>query len=123
MPLARNNANRPSGRPLRPLQACVLAALLVAGAARAASLGQAPPLSGGSEPTLDTAEARAVAAEAYVWGWPLAYVHQVRVALERVPYPGRSGGMPVAPLNRLAMLTDRATHRLRGVVCPNQDVF
>jgi len=45
------------------------------------------------------------------------------VALERVPYPGRSGGMPVAPLNRLAMLADRATPRLRGVACPNQDVF
>lgn len=123
MPLARNTAARLLGRPLRRVQACVVAAIFVAGAARAASLGQTPPLSGGSEPTLDAAEARAVAAEAYVWGWPLAYVHQVRVALDRVPYPGRSGGMPVAPLNRLAMLTDRATHRLRGVACPNQDVF
>jgi hypothetical protein len=97
--------------------------LLVAAPTRGSSLG--PPFAspGGGEAILDAAEARAVAAESYVWGWPLAYVHQVRAALERVPFPGRSGGMPVAPLNRLAMLADRATHRLRGVACPNQDVF
>ncbi|MFZ4733104.1 MAG: DUF1254 domain-containing protein, partial [Pirellulales bacterium] len=97
--------------------------LLAACTAQASSLGQSPQGAAQAEPALDWAEARAVAAEAYVWGWPMAYVHQVREALDRVPYPGRSGGMPVAPLNRLAMLTDRATHRLRGVACPNQDVL
>jgi len=97
--------------------------LLAAGTARAASLGPLPSSPGDPEAPLDAATARVTAAEAYVWGWPLAYVHQVRVAIERVPFPGRSGGMPVAPLNRLAMLADRATPRLRGIACPNQDVF
>ncbi|MBU6309051.1 MAG: DUF1254 domain-containing protein [Planctomycetes bacterium] len=105
------------------MSALLLIMLLATGSARGSSLAPLPSLTGGGEAILDATEARAVAAEAYVWGWPLAYVHQVRVALERVPFPGRSGGMPVAPVNRLAMLADRATHRLRGVACPNQDVF
>lgn len=66
---------------------------------------------------------RAAAREAYVWGWPMVYLHQCRVALERVPAPGRSGGMPVAPLNRLSMLTDRISPRTTRVPCPNQDVI
>ncbi|MFM9197090.1 MAG: DUF1254 domain-containing protein, partial [Planctomycetia bacterium] len=68
-------------------------------------------------------DVRAVARESYVWGWPLVYLHQCRVALERVPAPGRSGGMPVAPLNRLSMLTDRIAPRTTRVPCPNQDVI
>ncbi|MFM8705363.1 MAG: DUF1254 domain-containing protein, partial [Planctomycetia bacterium] len=70
-----------------------------------------------------SADVRAVAREAYVWGWPLVYLHHCRVALERVPAPGRSGGMPVAPLNRLSMLTDRSAPRTARVPCPNQDVI
>jgi hypothetical protein len=70
-----------------------------------------------------TADLRAVAREAYVWGWPLAYVHQCRTALEKVPVPGRSGGMPVAPLNRLSMLVDTIVGRASLIPCPNQDVI
>ena len=69
------------------------------------------------------ADIRVVAREAYVWGWPLVYLHHCRVALERVPSPGRSGGMPVAPLNRLSMLADRISPRATRVPCPNQDVI
>jgi len=112
-----------AARRLCPVPAVVVILLLATAPAHGSSLGPLPVSPSGGEAILDGAEARAVAAEAYVWGWPLAYVHQVRTALERVPFPGRSGGMPVAPLNRLAMLADRATHRLRGVACPNQDVF
>jgi len=112
-----------SSRRRGPASVVVLMMLLATGAACGSSVDPLPSSLGGGEAILDATEARAVAAEAYVWGWPLAYVHQVRVALERVPFPGRSGGMPVAPVNRLAMLADRATHRLRGVACPNQDVF
>lgn len=68
-------------------------------------------------------EIRRLAREAYVWGWPLAYVHHCRLTLERVPVPGRSGGMPVAPINRLAMLSDRVVPRTTIVPCPNQDVI
>ncbi|MFN9370172.1 MAG: DUF1254 domain-containing protein [Planctomycetia bacterium] len=66
---------------------------------------------------------RAVAREAYVWGWPLAYVHQCRTRIAMISSPGRSGGLPVAPLNELAMLTDRITPRTGFVPCPNRDVL
>ena len=74
-------------------------------------------------PSSVAADIRVVAREAYVWGWPLVYLHHCRVALEKVPTPGRSGGMPVAPLNRLSMLTDRISPRTTRVPCPNQDVI
>jgi hypothetical protein len=121
MPAAPTTAPRVF-RPLRLGPALAMTMLVAAaGTATAASPGLIP-VAGIAEQRLN-ADVQAVAAEAYVWGWPLAYVHKVREALERVPCPGRSGGMPVAPLNRLAMLADRATPRLRGVACPNQDVF
>lgn len=122
MPAAPTTAAPRVFRPLRPGSALALTMLVGAvGAAAAASLGPIP--AAGIPDARSAADVKAVAAEAYVWGWPLAYVHKVREALERVPAPGRSGGMPVAPLNRLAMLSDRATPRLRGVACPNQDVI
>jgi hypothetical protein len=65
---------------------------------------------------------RRLAADAYVWGWPLVYVHNCRKSLERVPLPGRSGGMPVAPINQLCMLTDYIAPTQTLVACPNQDV-
>ena len=68
-------------------------------------------------------ELRRTAREAYVWGWPLVYLHQCRAALERVPAPGRCGGIPVAPINRLAMLTDIIRPRTTVVPCANQDVI
>ncbi|MFM9057616.1 MAG: DUF1254 domain-containing protein [Planctomycetaceae bacterium] len=79
----------------------------------AAAAAQAPPAE----------DLRAVAREAYLWGWPMAYVHQCRNALRKVPVPGRSGGMPVAPLNRLSMLVDTIAGRASLVACPNQDVI
>jgi hypothetical protein len=66
---------------------------------------------------------RRTAREAYVWGWALVYLHQCRSALERVPAPGRCGGIPVAPINRLAMLTDIIRPRTTVVPCANQDVI
>lgn len=68
-------------------------------------------------------EVRRTAREAYVWGWALVYLHQCRSALERVPAPGRCGGIPVAPVNRLAMLTDIIRPRTTVVPCANQDVI
>jgi hypothetical protein len=67
-------------------------------------------------------EIRRLAADAYVWGWPLVYVHNCRTSLDRVPFPGRSGGMPVAPINQLCMLTDYIAPTQTLVTCPNQDV-
>ena len=68
-------------------------------------------------------ELRRTAQEAYVWGWALVYLHHCRLALERVPAPGRCGGIPVAPVNRLAMLTDIIRPRTTVVPCANQDVI
>jgi len=117
----------PSGRASQTVAGLLLAVALVTASARAASLepprGVVADVESQRFQLLDEATARSIAAEAYVWSWPLAYVHQCRVALQRVPSPGRSGGMPVAPLNRLSMLTDRASPRVRGVACPNQDVI
>ena len=63
------------------------------------------------------------ARDAYVWGWPLAYVQQCRSRVALVPRPGRSGGLPVAPVNELAMLTDQIAPRTAFVPCPNRDVL
>ncbi|MGC3967792.1 MAG: DUF1254 domain-containing protein [Pirellulales bacterium] len=70
----------------------------------------------------DDAQVRELARQAYVWGWPLVYVHNCRRALENVPVPARSGGMPIAPINQLCMLTDYISPKQTVVPCPNQDV-
>jgi len=92
----------------------------------------ASPATGVRNPAAETArpetvvwtadDIRAVAKEAYVWGWPLAYVHHCRRQLDKVPSHGQSGGMPVAPVNRLSMLVDRISPRA-AAPCPNQDVI
>ncbi len=67
--------------------------------------------------------ARLVARDAYFWAWPLLNIYNKRLANAQVPAPGLSGGvLPVAPLNRLAMLTDYIAPEERWVACPNQDV-
>lgn len=80
-------------------------------------------LAGAASTAHESVDVRAAAREAYVWGWPLAYVHQCRVALEKVPTIGRSGGMPIAPINQLSMLVDTIAGRSMLIPCPNQDVI
>lgn len=75
----------------------------------------------GSSASLSTDEVRRLARQAYVWGWPMVYVRNCYEALARVPWAGRSGGMPVAPPNELCMLTDYIAPTAT-VPCPNQDV-
>jgi hypothetical protein len=66
---------------------------------------------------------RMVARDAYFWAWPLVNVYNRRLAFKDVPEPGLMGGIvPVAPLNRLAMLTNYIEPQERLVACPNQDV-
>jgi hypothetical protein len=76
-----------------------------------------------SRAATDALDVRSVAREAYVWGWPLAYVHQCRAALQKVPRIGRSEGMPFAPINQVAMLVDTIAGRTMLIPCPNQDVI
>lgn len=50
---------------------------------------------------------RMMAREAYFWAWPMANIFNRRQAFKNLPEPGLMGGIvPVAPINRLSMLSD-----------------
>jgi len=69
------------------------------------------------------AYARMVARSAYFWAWPMVNIYNRRLAFEQAPEPGLMNGvLPVAPVNRLAMLHDYIKPQQRWVACPNQDV-
>lgn len=68
------------------------------------------------------AYAALVARDAYFWAWPLVNIYNRRLAFKEVPEMAMSGPAPVAPLNRLTMLTDYIAPEERIVACPNQDV-
>lgn len=69
------------------------------------------------------AYARMVARDAYFWAWPLINIYNKRLAYAQAPEPGLMGGiLPVAPVNRVSMLTDYIEPEERFVACPNQDV-
>src|SRR5262245_5494619 len=69
------------------------------------------------------AYARMVARDAYFWAWPMINIYNKRLAYKQVPEPGLMGGiLPVAPVNRVSMLTDYIEPEERFVACPNQDV-
>ena len=67
--------------------------------------------------------ARMIARSAYFWAWPMMNVYNRRLAFKDLPEPGLMGGIvPVAPLNRLSMLSNYIEPQERMVACPNQDV-
>ena len=66
--------------------------------------------------------ARHVARDVYFWAWPMANIYNRRLAYKDVPEIMMSGPAPIAPLNRLGMLTDYIDPSQRLVACPNQDV-
>ncbi|KAF0811984.1 hypothetical protein IGB42_03526 [Andreprevotia sp. IGB-42] len=69
------------------------------------------------------AYARLVARDAYFWAWPMTNIYNRRLAFKDLPEPGLMGGIvPIAPINRLSMLTDYIDPAERLVACPNQDV-
>ncbi len=65
---------------------------------------------------------RMVGRDGYFWGWPTVNLYSRRLTYAQVPEIGRVGIAPVAPLNRLGMLTDYVEPEERMVACPNQDV-
>lgn len=66
---------------------------------------------------------RNLAKIAYVWGWPLVNMHNRHLIFSKVPESGLGDGvLPLAPLNRLTMLTDYIKPEERAVATPNQDV-
>ncbi len=67
--------------------------------------------------------AAAVGRVAYLWGWPLVNMQNRLKLFAAAPEPGLLGGvLPVAPTNRLAMLSDYLAPEQRFVTSPNQDV-
>lgn len=61
--------------------------------------------------------------ETYFWAWPMMNIHNRRMMLKDLPDAGLMGGtVPVAPPNKMAMLTDYISPNQRMVACPNQDV-
>ncbi|MCO8122747.1 DUF1254 domain-containing protein [Stieleria sp. TO1_6] len=69
------------------------------------------------------AYAKTLAANAYVWGWPLINQHNRRAKITQAPEPSlMNGTIPVAPGGQLAMLHDYIKPEQRFVACPNQDV-
>jgi hypothetical protein len=59
---------------------------------------------------------------AYVWGWPLVNNLNRALAVEKLPEPGRVGGViPMSPPGQVSMLTDYIDEKERFVTCPNQD--
>lgn len=81
------------------------------------------PLGPDSTARITEAYARMVARQAYFWGWPLVDMYNRRLAFQQAPGVGLIGGiLPMAPLNRLAMLHDYVEPQERDVACPNQDV-
>lgn len=60
---------------------------------------------------------------AYVWGWPMVNIHNRHLVFSKLTENGLGDGvLPVAPLNRLTMLTDYIKPEERAVATPNQDV-
>lgn len=66
---------------------------------------------------------KAIAQQAYIWGWPMVNQFNRRETITKAPYPALNGGMvPVAPMGQLSMLTDYIKPQETFVTCPNQDV-
>jgi len=75
-------------------------------------------------PKLHTdAALRHAAQQAYLWAWPMVYLQNCHASLSWLRSSGISGGAPVAPPNRLCMLTDRVKTSMTAVPCPNPDVI
>jgi hypothetical protein len=66
--------------------------------------------------------AKHVARDVYFWAWPMVNIYNRRLAFKDVTEIMMSGPVPIAPLNRLGMLTDYIEPSERLVACPNQDV-
>lgn len=76
-----------------------------------------------AEVTPQEAYVRAVARQAYVWGWPMVNMLNRRARITQAPHPGLLGGvLPAAPRGQIGMLHDYIQPSQRFIACPNQDV-
>ena len=60
---------------------------------------------------------------AYVWGWPLAVYFNQRATHEKLSEPAKVNGLPLAPVNQVALLHDYVDPSERMIADPNQDVL
>ena len=111
------------------LAACALVATLamIAGSTRAQQVPLPTTSAEVPGPAPGTAMTKAyvqsIARTAYVWGWALVNSHNRRDAFAKAPEPGLNGGvLPVAPIGRIAMLSDYIKPDQNFVTCTNQDV-
>nr|WP_231870536.1 DUF1254 domain-containing protein [Planctomyces sp. SH-PL14] len=66
---------------------------------------------------------RTVARQAYVWGWPMINMINLRAKITQAPQPGLLNGvLPAAPRGQIGMLHDYIEPSETFVTCPNQDV-
>lgn len=76
-----------------------------------------------AEVRMPEAYVKAIAQQAYIWGYPMVNQFNRRATITQAPYPALNGGMvPVAPMGQLSMLTDYIKPAETFVTCPNQDV-
>lgn len=60
---------------------------------------------------------------AYLWGWPMANMHNRHLVFAKLPGPGLIDGVvPASSPGRLSMLHDYISPDQKHVACPNQDV-
>jgi hypothetical protein len=113
---------------LSHLTAALLATALASGSSALAQQTPAPP--GFEELSQPSAEVtphpeyvKAIARDAYIWGWPMANMLNRRARITQAPEPGLLGGiLPVSPQGRVGMLHDYIDPAETFVTCPNQDV-
>jgi hypothetical protein len=84
--------------------------------------GSALPSTPDTAVKITPAYAAHVARDAYFWTWPLINIDSRRRMFSQLKDFKRMGPVPIAPLNRLEMLTDYIAPEERVVACPNQDV-
>jgi hypothetical protein len=68
------------------------------------------------------AYAASVARDVFLWAWPMVNIHNRRATFSKLSEPMIANALPVAPPNRLTMLSDYIEPEERAVACPNQDV-
>ena len=106
----------------------ILALLTASSVAQSQSLAPSPswtrtmPAGPVAGTKITEAYAALVARDAFFWAWPLVNMVNRRLAFAKVPEVMLSGPVPMAPLNRLTMLTDYIAPEERMIACPNQDV-